>query len=92
MWLSFAFFTLTFLYISYILAFKDTKFSLFMGFVGWINGFLLMYVAIHVIEISADQFWLVLAIMHATTALCYYLRLKWLESTVMPVNELNPTS
>ncbi|MBA3958014.1 MAG: hypothetical protein H0X51_06445 [Parachlamydiaceae bacterium] len=79
-WASFAFFTFSFLPISYILAFKDTKFSLFMGFVNWINGFALMYVAIDIVQIEARHFWLVLSIMHATNALCYLLRMRWLQS------------
>jgi MATE family multidrug resistance protein len=77
-WICFAFFTFTYVPISYILAFKDLKFSLFMGAVNWINGFLLMYVAIDKINISPSNFWLVLSLMHATTALFYYWRMKWL--------------
>ena len=64
----------------YILAFKDTKFSLFMGTLNWINGFLLMYISIEVVKIPADQFWLVLSLMHAITALLYLWHMKWLKS------------
>ena len=79
-WVSAAFYTYGFLPISYILAFKDTKFSLFMGTLNWINGFLLMYISIEVVKIPADQFWLVLSLMHASTALLYLWRMKWLDS------------
>jgi multidrug resistance protein, MATE family len=80
LWVSFTFFTFGSFLISYILAFKDTKFSLFMGGVNWINGFLLMYVAIEKIHIPADQFWLTLSLMHGSTVVFYYWRIKWLQS------------
>lgn len=79
-WVSFTFFTFTVIPMSYILAYKDTKFSLFMGFVGWINGYLLMYFAIEIMDIAADQFWLVLSLMHGSTAMIYLWRMKWLVS------------
>ncbi len=79
-WVSFIFFAFVFIPISSVLAFKDTKFSFFMGLVSWINGYALMYVAIEKIEIAADQFWLVLSLMHASNALLYYWRMKWLHS------------
>jgi len=82
-WLSFAFFNYVFLPISHVLAFKDAKFFFFMGVMNWFNGFLLMYVAIVKFNIAADQFWLVLSLMHATTALLYYCRMRWLESRVV---------
>ena len=79
-WVSFACFTFAYLPISYILAYKDMKFSLIMGLVTWINGYLLMYFAIEIMNIAADQFWLVLSLMHGSTALLYYWRMKWLQS------------
>lgn len=82
-WVSFAFFTFTYLPISYILAFKDMKFSLFMGCFSWLNGYLFMYIAIVVVEIPADLFWLVLSFSHCTTALLYLWRMKWLRSKVI---------
>ena len=42
-----------------------------------------MYVAIKIIEISADQFWIVLSIMHASNAFFYYLRMKWLQAKAL---------
>jgi MATE family multidrug resistance protein len=81
-WLSFTFFTFGFVPISYVLAFKDTKFSLVMGFVNWINGFLLMYFALEIVRIEANQFWLVLTLMHFSTFVFYWLRMKRLTSSV----------
>jgi multidrug resistance protein, MATE family len=75
-WLSFAFYTFGYVGISYILAFKDMKFSLFMGAFNWVNGYLLMYIALEKIEIGPDWFWLVLSIMHGSTTLLYFLRTK----------------
>lgn len=87
-WASFAFFTFTFIPISYVLAFKDTKFSLFMGVMSWAIGYLFMYLAIEFYSMPADQFWLVLTITHALNALFYQWRMKKLESTLpMPYAE-----
>lgn len=82
-WICFAFFTFYYIPISYILAFKDTKFLLFMGALNWINGFSLMYVAIEWMHMPAEYFWLVLSLMHGSMALLYYWRMKRLESQVL---------
>ncbi|NGX43143.1 MAG: hypothetical protein K940chlam7_01434 [Chlamydiae bacterium] len=79
-WLCFGLYTLGVLPLSVVLAFKDTKFSLFMGGVSWINGYLLMYTAIEVMNIAPEQFWFVLGLMHGSTLIMYYLRMKWLEA------------
>lgn len=79
-WISFAFYTFGYVGISYILAFKDMNFSLFMGAFNWINGYLLMYIALEKIEISADLFWLIHSLMHGSTMLLYFLRTKVLCS------------
>jgi Na+-driven multidrug efflux pump len=81
-WASFVFFTFAFIPISYILAFKDTKFSLFMGIMSWGIGYLFMYLAIEFFSMPADQFWLMLAITHAANALFYQWRMKKLESAL----------
>lgn len=78
-WMCFAFFSYSFIPIGHVFAFKDAHFFLFMGVFNWINGYLLMYVAIENMGIAADQFWIVLSLMHACNALCYYLRMRWLE-------------
>ncbi len=77
-WFSSAFYTFSFLPISYVLAFKDTYFSLFMGFVNWIAGFLFIYTFIEILHFSTDYFWLLASFLHFTTALFYYLRTTWL--------------
>ena len=75
-WMCFAFFTFASIPITYVLAFKDMNFTLFMGLMNWVNGYLLMYWAIAKIHIHPNQFWLVLSLMHATTALVYFWRMK----------------
>ncbi|MDR3624934.1 MAG: hypothetical protein P4L16_07340 [Chlamydiales bacterium] len=79
-WLSFAFFAFGFVPLGYVLAFKDTRFLFFMGGINWINGFLLVYVAIEKVHIEADQFWLVLSFMHFSTFILYLWRMRWLQS------------
>ena len=86
-WASFAFFTYTFLLISYTLAFKDTKFSLLMGAGNWINGFLLVYLAIEKMNMAADQFWLIISVMHGSSALLYFWRMKWLQAKLAPLEK-----
>lgn len=82
-WLSFLLFAFGTIPISDILAFKDMKFSFFMGFFNWINGYLFMRFAINHVEIRADQFWLFLSVMHATTALIYLWRSSRLRSAAL---------
>jgi multidrug resistance protein, MATE family len=84
-WISFAIYTFYYVPISYILAFKDTKFSLFMGCLNWIDGYLLIYVAIEILNIAADQFWLVLSLMHLSIAVLYCWRMRWLKSKVLSI-------
>lgn len=81
-WLSFVFYTWLYVPLSYVLAFKDMNFFLIMGAMNWINGFLLMYFAINILEIEASMFWLVLSLMHGSTTLLYYWRMKVLQSQV----------
>ena len=75
---SFACFIVSYIPISTVLAFKDMKFSVTMGIIGWINGFLLMYFFIEKLHIAADQFWLALSFMHASNALLYYFRSRYI--------------
>ena len=79
-WISFACYTFAFIPISYVLAYKDTKFSLFMGVVGWINGYLLIYFAFEGLKAPPEYFWLILSLMHGSSALLYYLRMRKLLS------------
>ncbi|MDQ3141855.1 MAG: MATE family efflux transporter [Bacteroidota bacterium] len=87
-WFSFVFCTFAFLPISYILAFKDTYFSLFMGFVNWITGFLFIYTFIKILEVSPDYFWLLMTFSYFITALLYYLRAIWLIEQCKRANSL----
>lgn len=77
-WVTSTFYIFSFLPISYILAFKDTYFSLFMGFVNWIAGFFFIYTFMEVFAISPDYFWILLSFLHLTSGLLYYLRSAWL--------------
>jgi multidrug resistance protein, MATE family len=77
-WISYSFFILYYIPISYILAFKDTKFLIFVGIVNWINVFLFMYVVIEKMDMAANQFWLYISITHANLALLYWWRMRWL--------------
>lgn len=75
-WLSFVCFVSGSVPIGYILAFKDMKFSMSMGLFNWINGFLLIYLTIEIFEAKAISFWFVLSIMHLTTAILYWVRMR----------------
>ena len=75
-WLCFVFFVMGSVPIGYILAFKDMNFSVFMGFFNWINGFLLIYLTIQIFNASAISFWFILSLMHVTTAILYWMRMK----------------
>ncbi len=81
-WISFLLFTYGFVPVSHILAFKDTKFFLYMGMFNWINGYLLMYFFIEKIGIAADKFWLALSLMHGSNTFIYVWRMRWLQSKV----------
>ena len=74
----FFFFNLAALYLSSMLAFKDMKFLFLAGAVLWVSGFIFMYVAIEKLFMPPEYFWLTVSSIHATTALFYYWRTKWL--------------
>ncbi len=84
-WLSFVFFTSTAIPISCVLALKDMKFSCFMGLMNWVNGYCLMYVALELIQIPASLFWLTLSLMHGSTLLIYFWRVRALISSTLLV-------
>lgn len=75
-WLCFVFLVMGSLPMGYILAFKDMNFSVGMGFFNWINGFLLIYLTIQIFQAKAISFWFVLSVMHLTTAILYWMRMK----------------
>ncbi|MBA2368762.1 MAG: hypothetical protein H0V82_07035 [Candidatus Protochlamydia sp.] len=80
-WFSAALCIFSFLPISYVLAFKDTYFSLFMGCVNWITGYCFFYVVIKILYVSPNYFWLLLTFLHAVTGIFYFLRTtKLIES------------
>lgn len=77
-WIVSALCIFSYLPISYVLAFKDTYFSLFMGFINWIAGFLFIYIFIEIMQVSSDYFWLLFAFLHLITGILYFLRTVWL--------------
>ncbi len=79
-WLCISCLIFNYLSMSYILAFKDTAFSLFIGGMSWVQGYLLMYFAIEKAGIAANQFWIVLTLMHLSNALLYTTRRRRLVS------------
>lgn len=91
-WSSFVCFTFCFVPLSYVLAAKDTKFLLLIALFNWVNGFLLMYFAIEIVNIHADQFWLVLSVMHASTGLLYLWRMYFLRNRLLQTVTLQTRS
>lgn len=75
-WLSFTFVTVTSIPLSFVLSAKDMVFSCIMGLVNWLNGFLLMYVALEKIGITHEYFWIALSLMHGSTFLVYCWRMR----------------
>jgi len=76
LWVSLTFFIIGYIPIGFVLSLKDTKFILFMGITHWFYGYGLMYAAIAMVGIAAQDFWLVLSIMHCITLLIYSLRAR----------------
>lgn len=83
-WLSFTFVTITAIPLSFVLSAKDMMFSCIMGFVNWLNGFLLMYVALEKIGISYQYFWITLGLMHGSTFLVYCWRMRYIIARSLP--------
>ncbi len=79
-WLSSVLFTFTGVPLGHILALRDMKFSVLMGWLSWINGYLWMYWMIQIVQIRAEQFWLVLCVMHLLNAVGYFWRAHRLSS------------
>lgn len=79
-WCSFSLATFGYLYVSYILAFKDMNSMLFLGALSWVYGFLLTYIALEYVGIAADQFWFVVGLSQGINTLLYWWRMKWLQA------------
>ncbi len=71
-WTWFAYFTIAAIPLSYILAFKDTKFYFYVGIAFWITDYTLMYLFIEKINIAANMFWLILALVQMTRTIPIY--------------------
>lgn len=79
-WLSSTLFTFTSVPLGYILAFRDMRFSVLMGWLSWVNGYLWMFFMISIVEIEPGQFWLTLSVMHLANAAAYFWRAKVLTN------------
>lgn len=71
-WLWFAYFTIAAIPLSYILAFKDTKFYFCVGIAFWISDYILMYFFVKIIGIPANMFWLIFSIVQMVSTIPIY--------------------
>lgn len=78
LWLSFSFGTLACIPLSYLLAVKDTRFLLCLSSFCWVNGFVVMYLAVNVFDVSAAQCWIILSWTNLFDLLLYSWRAGWL--------------
>ncbi len=73
--------TLTAIPLSYLFAFKDTKFYFMAGAISYTFDYFVMYFIIEYIGIEANRFWLILAIVQGCTVLpIYFLRMRYLHN------------
>jgi Na+-driven multidrug efflux pump len=78
-WLWFSYFTFTAIPLSYVFAFKDTKFYFYMGAIFRTTDYCLMYLFIEHVQIAPKYFWLVLSLVQMTSTLpIYYWRMNFL--------------
>lgn len=88
-WIWFVYFTFSAVPISYILAFKDTKFYFVTGSLSCVTDYLFMYFFIEKMHISANLFWIALGLVQATSTIPLYfwrmhvLRKRALENTIV---------
>lgn len=87
-WLSFTFCTLGSIPTSRILAFKDAKFMLWLGMCSWITIFGVMYVALKIFNLHAENFWLVLSLSNLVELAFFYLRANWISTKKKGLNDL----
>lgn len=80
LFLSFVFIILSAIPISTVLAFKDMTFSLCMGSISWLTGFLPTLYLLNVVQMPAEHFWLSLSAMHAINLALYLARARVLCS------------
>lgn len=80
LFLSFTCYIFSAIPISTVLAFKDMKFSLLMGSIGWLTGFFPILYLLNVAEMRAEYFWLALSIMHVINFGLYLARARMLYS------------
>lgn len=71
-WIWFAYFTLSAIPISYILAFKDTRFYSILGGITCVTDYLLMYFFIEKMQMNANLFWVVLSLVQMMGTIPFY--------------------
>jgi MATE family multidrug resistance protein len=89
LWLTFTFATLCYIPVSRILAFKDTSFFLVTGALPWIDYYLVLYVAVNILEVSAALCWTILGFSNLVVLIIYLWRANWLISQKYLCN-INP--
>lgn len=78
-WLWFTYFTFTAIPLSYVFAFKDTKFYFYVGAIFRVTDYCLMYFFIHQMQIAPKHFWFVLSLVQMSSTLpIYYWRMNYL--------------
>ncbi len=77
-WFCSTFYIFSYLPVSYILAFKDTTFTLFMGLMNWITGYCFIYIFMELYNFPPQYFWLLLSFLYISMAVFYFLRTRWL--------------
>lgn len=71
-WIWFVYFTFSAIPISYILAFKDTKFYFILGSLTCVTDYFFMYVLVEKIAIPANWFWIALGLVQAISTIPIY--------------------
>ncbi|HSX14061.1 MAG TPA: MATE family efflux transporter [Chlamydiales bacterium] len=78
-WLWFVYFTFTAIPLSYVFAFKDTKFYFYAGVIFRTTDYCFMYLFINQLLIAPKYFWIVLSLVQMTSTLpIYYWRMRFL--------------
>lgn len=86
-WLWFTYFTFTAVPLSYVFAFKDTKFYFYIGAIFRVTDYCLMYFFIHQMQIAPKYFWLVLSFVQMSSTLpIYYWRMNYLCKRELVLN------
>jgi multidrug resistance protein, MATE family len=87
-WLWFAYFTISAIPLSYIFAFKDTKFYFYVGIIFWFTDYYLMRLVVNHWQIDPKFFWLALSIVQMTNTIpLYFWRMRVLCKRALDVEQ-----